>query len=147
MNTWEPYRDLLAPAGVLTADPDWLALQYTSPAPAPPLDKVLDFPRGIPGASVIVARNVRLCVYALSASGAVLTPGTGTVTFQVLEVVTGSTGPVLVEVDASLVLNLCADEDSGLAAYGNGDYIFRALSSANVPVGTTSYRVVKKAIG
>jgi len=146
MNTWEPYRDLPAPGGVLTTDPDWLALQYVVPF-VPPLDKALDFPRGIPGASVIVARNVRLCVYALSASGTVLAPGTGTVTFQVLEAVTGSTGPVFVEVDASLVLNLCADEDSGLAAYGNGDYVFRALSSANVPVGTTSYRVVKKAIG
>lgn len=146
MNTWETYRDLPAPAGVLTADPDWLALQYTPPFTPPLLDKVLDFPRGIPGASVIVARNVRLCAYALSASGAVLAPGTGTLTLQVLEVVTGSTGPVLVEI-AALVLDLCQDEDSGLGAFGNGDYILRAVSAANVPAGTTSYRIAKKAIG
>ena len=146
MNTWEPYRDLPAPAGALTADPDWLVLQYTPPF-TPPLEKALDFPRGIPGASVIVARNVRLCVHAPRTPGAVLAPGTGTVTFQVLEVVTGSTGPVLVQITASLVLNLCEDEDSGLAAFGNGDYVFRAVSSANVPAGTESYRVIKKAIG
>lgn len=145
MNTWETYRELLAPAGVLTADADWLVTQYAGTPP--PLPLVLDFPRALPGASVIPAKNLRLCAYALDNTGKVVAPGTGTLTVQVLEVVTGSTGPVLVLIAAALVLDLCQDEDSGLTAFGSGDYVLRAVSAANVPAGTTSYRVQKKVVG
>lgn len=145
MNAWETYREILAPAAAVTADPDWVALQFAVPPTAPPNQMALSFPRAPAGYNALPAKNLRLCVLPLRANKSVIAPA-GTLTVQVLELVPGPSVPVLVVVAASLVLDLGQDEDAGLSAFGTGNYVFRAVSSAALPAGTESLLVQHKVI-